>query len=568
MIKKFKTINNFAVFKNYEWDKSCRDKGNNIVEFKKLNILYGRNYSGKTVLSRIVRSLEKKELSDRYNKVEFELATGTDNYNQSNIASNRLDVRVYNSDFVNDNLDFLKQDDGEVQSFAIVGEQNIQIKEKIEGKQKELGSEGEKTGLRHRFSLEKEKLESKIQEIKSKEESLDNKLQEKAREIKENTEIYDNVNYNIRCIKKDIETIEESSFASLANDLIDEKQNLIRETSKAEITNLLAFPNQLEDLEKIHKESTELLEREIKPTKSIQGLLDNTELQGWVEEGIKHHENKHNKRNECAFCGQNIPSDLWQKLDAHFNQDSRELKESLAAQIEKNKNLKINLENLNLPKKEEFYSQYQSDFQSTKDEIKEEIEQYNKFLEKIRETLEKRVKDIFTQLTNVEIEDNNQAIDKHIESIRKLMQGHNEMTNSLSIRQNKAGNELRLNEVFKFMNDIQYRKEQEKIYELEKEKINLEKECKKIESKVKELHREIDELLTQQQSEKIAVKKINEYLNHDFGIGNIKIALREKEENNGYRFEIKRGDHPAYNLSEGGKKHCSILLFPCETRRY
>ncbi|MEB3733722.1 AAA family ATPase [Halopseudomonas pachastrellae] len=30
----------------------------NIAEFKKINILYGRNYSGKTTLSRIFRALE------------------------------------------------------------------------------------------------------------------------------------------------------------------------------------------------------------------------------------------------------------------------------------------------------------------------------------------------------------------------------------------------------------------------------------------------------------------------------------------------------------------------------
>ena len=44
MIKKFKTINNVAVFKNYEWEKRCRDKVN-IVEFKKLYLK--KNFLGK-----------------------------------------------------------------------------------------------------------------------------------------------------------------------------------------------------------------------------------------------------------------------------------------------------------------------------------------------------------------------------------------------------------------------------------------------------------------------------------------------------------------------------------------
>lgn len=51
MIKKFNKINNLAVFNNYNWDSS-------VPEFAKINIIYGRNYSGKTTLSRILRAIE------------------------------------------------------------------------------------------------------------------------------------------------------------------------------------------------------------------------------------------------------------------------------------------------------------------------------------------------------------------------------------------------------------------------------------------------------------------------------------------------------------------------------
>lgn len=41
-------IPNFGSFKNFVWRNSIRDNGNNVAKFKKLNIIYGRNYSGKT----------------------------------------------------------------------------------------------------------------------------------------------------------------------------------------------------------------------------------------------------------------------------------------------------------------------------------------------------------------------------------------------------------------------------------------------------------------------------------------------------------------------------------------
>lgn len=54
MIKKIKSINNFAVFENFNWNNSVKTPDGAVMEFTKLNILYGRNYSGKTTLSRIV----------------------------------------------------------------------------------------------------------------------------------------------------------------------------------------------------------------------------------------------------------------------------------------------------------------------------------------------------------------------------------------------------------------------------------------------------------------------------------------------------------------------------------
>ncbi|MBU0464491.1 MAG: AAA family ATPase, partial [Proteobacteria bacterium] len=71
MIKKIKTINNLAVFQDFEWDKTVVDKNNNVCEFKSINILYGRNYSGKTTLSRILRAMETGELSDKYENPSF-----------------------------------------------------------------------------------------------------------------------------------------------------------------------------------------------------------------------------------------------------------------------------------------------------------------------------------------------------------------------------------------------------------------------------------------------------------------------------------------------------------------
>jgi len=74
-INKIELIKNMAVFKDFRWASPVGDGGNNIAEFKKINILYGRNYSGKTTLSRIFRALETGLISDKYSSPEFQVSS-------------------------------------------------------------------------------------------------------------------------------------------------------------------------------------------------------------------------------------------------------------------------------------------------------------------------------------------------------------------------------------------------------------------------------------------------------------------------------------------------------------
>ena len=71
IIKSIASISNLAVFKNFNWGSEVRDVNNRPVYFKQLNIIYGRNYSGKTTLSRIIRSLETGTISNKYSSPAF-----------------------------------------------------------------------------------------------------------------------------------------------------------------------------------------------------------------------------------------------------------------------------------------------------------------------------------------------------------------------------------------------------------------------------------------------------------------------------------------------------------------
>ncbi|WP_212637035.1 AAA family ATPase [Desulfovibrio gilichinskyi] len=107
-IKRIDTIKSMAVFQDFCWASSVRDDGNNIAEFKEINILYGRNYSGKTTLSRIIRALETGSISDKYNSPQFQLSFDDgSSVTQDSLNGHDHVVRVFNEDFVKDNLRFI-----------------------------------------------------------------------------------------------------------------------------------------------------------------------------------------------------------------------------------------------------------------------------------------------------------------------------------------------------------------------------------------------------------------------------------------------------------------------------
>jgi AAA15 family ATPase/GTPase len=73
MLKKIETIKNLGVFRDFSWDSEVKSNGGAVQSLAHINIIYGRNYSGKTTLSRIVRALETGVLSDKYGSPSFQL---------------------------------------------------------------------------------------------------------------------------------------------------------------------------------------------------------------------------------------------------------------------------------------------------------------------------------------------------------------------------------------------------------------------------------------------------------------------------------------------------------------
>jgi len=553
MFTKIKKIDNYAVFINFDWNAAVRDKENNVAEFKDINIIYGRNYSGKTTLSRMFRSLEKGKLNEKYPNATFEFEhTGTDRMCHLDVANCSYDIRVYNRDYISENLKLLIDEDGAIQPFAILGESNVAIENEIAEKEIKLGSEADETGLKFELKNKADAYAKKKSEKESTESALDDKLRTKANQSIKTNPIYNDVNYNITKIKADIAKIDRNKIELLDEEEVESKKKLLKEESKDNVSPIAKYNASFSLL---YQKAEQLLSKEIKPTKSIQELLNDHLLQEWVRDGIEHHKNK---RTRCAFCGAILPEDLWDKLDAHFNKESEILREDLKSLIAAINTEKESAKKITTISEEQLYSSYQVKLKSQNKTLLKEIKNYLDILDSLIAEVENRRSNIFQTKTIVQFFDNSSAINDCIDGINKLTGEHNEKSTSLIDDQRKAREELRLNEVGTFIRDIDYAGEREKISNLADDEAAKLKDAQKTAGKIKGLEKEIAELKTKMKDESQGAEKVNEYLNHYFGHKGLRLAAVEGEDESGVTFKILRGDEEAHNLSEG---ECSLVAF-------
>lgn len=558
-IRKIDLIKNMGVFHDFCWRSSVRDKGNNVDEFKKINIFYGRNYSGKTTLSRILRSLETEVISEKYNTSEFQISfSDGSKITQNDLNAHGHVIRVFNEDFIKDNLSFIIDDEKSVNSFAILGENNTKIEKEIKMYEDELGSEDDNSGLfGELFNAEKE-LGGTSRTYENKLLELEEKLREKANKVGigiKHNRYFGDANYNVSKIKSDIAEVTKESYIPLTDEQVRGFYDLLREEAKTEIAEFK--PLNLQYTEIVSK-SKELVEKKIQVSAPIQELLNDAALAAWVRDGREQHKGK---REKCAFCGNIIPLDLWEKLDKHFNQESEELRIALDRMLVLIEREQIRIPNLLTIKNSDFYSSFTTEIDALRKQISIYCKLYSENMESIKNQVEKRKYDIFTPFSFNEPISVKENLKSMREDVEKLRDKSNRFTDSLSVDQSKARLALRLHEVHTFVVNIKYEKEMDVIDLMRESNENAKKVRDTIQRKVTNRREKIDILKAQLKDESKGADRVNIYLNNFFGHHFISLKAIERTPGDavsGYQFEITRNGTKAFHLSEG---ECSLIAF-------
>jgi wobble nucleotide-excising tRNase len=195
-IERIEKIKDHKIFRYFMWS-------SNLENFKRYNLIYGWNGTGKTILSNLFRAIEKKQ---QIVPGEFAVKIGDRIIESKSFPSETTlpCAKVFNRDFVNENVFTLQ---GSISPIFFLGEKNIEKQQRIETFKKEQ-------------EVKQKDSTAKGLKVTGLEGDLDNFCIQHAKAIKEllsssGTNQYNN--YDKRDFKTKCNTLNRSFFAKLTS---------------------------------------------------------------------------------------------------------------------------------------------------------------------------------------------------------------------------------------------------------------------------------------------------------------------------------------------------------------
>lgn len=548
-------ITNFGLFNNYSWNSVIgKDE-----TFRRLNIIYGRNYSGKTTLARIFKCIEDALVHKHYPDCGFALTVDDGKIISHSNFNTDLKIRVYNSDFIRENLSWLYNDDGTIKPFTILGVKNIELDRQIKEIDETLGSEEAKTGLIYKLSEIQKASYAHNLKYQNRYNTLEDKLRKRANDkIKVDSNLFLPTSlkktYTITDIRSDIASIENDTFKYLLD--VEQKSEKLKLLSEISMANINSLPESKPNFATYYEQTKLILIRRIKPSEPLADLINDSMLQEWVRQGIDKHKGK---RSTCGFCGNPLSENLWEKLAAHFNKESEEMRQELKGKIDALEKAKQKLLSFLTITKENFYSSLSLKFERTLSEWNFSTSVYVKNIDTLITELNEREKDIFKERELPIVLDVSEEIVILLKEFNKLIVEHNKKTSTLSTDQQKARLELRKADIAQYILDIDFKKETEEIEKLHKVSEEFATSLKQNDKEISQLLEEKRTLEAQAKDESKGAELVNLHLTHFFGHNELKLVAEGETPN--MRFKIEREGKVANNLSEGESSLISFCYF-------
>lgn len=528
MIKCINKIKNFGVFDDYV-------RSADLQYFREKNILYGWNYTGKTSLSRLFSYLNKDyTIDDDYQNVEFEieLTDGT-KITQQNKNDNPVPVKVFNSDFVRDNLRF--DSDRKITGITFDVGENVIIRKEIEENNRKIEKGNQKKNGNRANIVKLEEFETKFTN--------------EARRIKN------------ECFNSLIE-FNKGHLRNVLNSLqspIDQYTNIDTNNLSQIKSDALALDTKTEiDIQKPTTSFDVLLSEvtaicQSTPTQTIEDIiLSDNDFYNWVKTGLEIYTLKNPTIDTCAFCGQPLPNKRIEYLNAFYSNEAAKLKNQIENTKQKINDEKQRFTNLEWCAKSsnDLVDSCKDDYTSLKERYKNLMNNYCTLMDTLIAKLDQKNDSLFVSISVGDIDGSAKTqIENWINEVEQLFQKHNNIVNNFTTNRDSAREKYKKYLVATFLINEEY-------FEVKRKAEIEERGQKRFDKIINALETKSAQLTAQLKSIVKGKEKFEDFIKHFLNRNDISIEVTDDN-----KFQIKRGTYLAKNLSEGEKTAIAFAHF-------
>jgi wobble nucleotide-excising tRNase len=420
MLKSIQKIKDLGVYNDYTLPAGT-DK------FGIKNIIYGWNYSGKTTLSRLFALLEHKQGNPELPDCKFSITTDSGTITEANFHTTTQVVRVFNSDFVTENLNF---SGSTFKPILLLGAESEAAQREIDRCE----------ALLKRCSAgvsQKEKVKTTAKK------AIDKAKTEAAANIKATMSLVSF--FGATQLDKEITTVRLAPKEhKLIPEALDADLKLARTSDQEQLLAVRKMTVSL-TLAPLHKETMSLLAQKPDLANTIDYLVKNPDIEAWIESGLPLHNDKYT----CEFCGNTLSADRLQAFREHFSKDLASHKQYIQRLIERLEQARLSL---NAYKQIEFNIQFRKRFTDASEKVQIAFEAYNKTLEELIRVLRNKLKSPFS--TSV-IDPLNESILKSVENgmteLNAVIEENNKVSDHFSVEKDAAIKRLKLHYAQEFV---------------------------------------------------------------------------------------------------------------------
>ena len=518
-ITRISRIRNCGVFRDFSWSA-------NLPEFGRYNLTYGWNGTGKTTLSRLFRDLELRRAPTMG---EVALRIDGSEVRGENFSNSNLQVRVFNRDFIQENVFPVKGAD--MPPIFVLGAKNVEREKKLEN-------------LKKRVATAKSKLESaqsaKSSALNESDQFCINRavvLKEKLRSSGQSP--YNN--YNKSDFRNDASKMVKAGdgtahcLTEAARDKLSARSNA---TTKPKVEEIFYS---LPDFNLISDWLSELLETTV-VSATIEALKRDPRLANWTRQGLAMH--REQDAALCLFCEQPLPRYRLAALEKHFSAQYEQFIQRIDEKINELQYESRALNKLQLPAKEQLHDDFGSDFQPLKTALEQAQEATNSFLQAAVSALTDKRGRVFEHVElELEVPPVNAGT---VENLNAVIREHNQACDEFETRADTArkglADDMIADGLVKF-EDLKNAVEQKKDV------------LRKAEEKLQGLNDEVSKLEREIVEHRQPAEELNKELREYFGHGELCLKINET----GYM--VTRGGEKAQSLSEGETTAIALLYF-------